>query len=481
MTPNRRALLRAGLGVGAGLTSTGSVIPAAQAETCDRPTVDGDWSCDPAVRRAAATDFGRIVSRTPRAVYRPSSRAEIAGLLRWASEHGLRVVARGQGHSIYGRALAEDGIIVDMNAMSAVGEIQPDRVAVEAGATWGAVLEATLRHGLTPPVLTNYLGLSVGGTIAIGGIGGASSSHGFQTDHVLELDVVTGAGRELTCSASANPDLFDAVRAGLGQCGIVTRATLRLVRAPTHVRRFQLFYPDLAALMADQRRALHERRFDQLQGAVLPDASGGWRYQLEGAVFHDGTIPPGDKGVIEGLSDVRSAAVMQDSTYRDDALSFAKFRQLLVANGQWLHPQPWLLTFLRASNARSVARAILDELTHADIGPFGRITCYPMVTTAVRTPQARLPEEPVVFPFNLIRIPASSDRPSAERMVAHNRVLYERIRHAGGMLYPVSALAMSSGDWRRHFGPAWQPLRDAMQHHDPASVLTPGYELLDRT
>ena len=89
---------------------------------------------------------------------------------------------------------------------------------------------------------------------------------------------------ELTCSASINPDLFDAVRAGLGQCGIITRATLRLRRAPERVRRFQLFYPDLAVLTADQRRVLDEQRFDQLQGAILPDGRGGWRYQLEAAV-----------------------------------------------------------------------------------------------------------------------------------------------------------------------------------------------------
>ena len=68
---------------------------------------------------------------------------------------------------------------------------------VGAGATWRAVLGATLARGLTPPVLTNYLGLSVGGTLAVGGIGGTSSRYGMQTDNVLALDVVTGDGREL--------------------------------------------------------------------------------------------------------------------------------------------------------------------------------------------------------------------------------------------------------------------------------------------
>jgi cytokinin dehydrogenase len=85
--------------------------------------------------------------------------------------------------------------------------------------------------------------LHVGGTLAVGGIGGTTSRHGMQTDNVLALNVMTGDGRELTCSARANSDLFDAVRAGLGQCGVITQAMLRLMRAPERVRRYHLFYP----------------------------------------------------------------------------------------------------------------------------------------------------------------------------------------------------------------------------------------------
>jgi cytokinin dehydrogenase len=130
--------------------------------------------------------------------------------------------------------------VLYMTAMSTIRQVQSERIVVDAGATWRAVLEVTLAHGLTPPVLTNYLDLSIGGTLAVGGIGGTTFRHGMQTDNVLELNVVTGDGRELTCSARASADLFDAVRAGLGQCGVITQATLRLMRAPERVRRYHL-------------------------------------------------------------------------------------------------------------------------------------------------------------------------------------------------------------------------------------------------
>src|SRR5262245_9685716 len=342
MTPTRRMLLRTGFGVtAASAFRTNSVTTPARADLSDRPPVTGEFSREANVRAAAADDFGHILSKQPGAVLKPASSADISSLMHWASKEELKVVARGQGHSTYGRALTDGGIVIDMSTISVIRQILPDRIVVDAGATWKSVLDATLAQGLTPPVLTNYLGLSVGGTIAVGGIGGTSSRYGMQTDHVFSLDIVTGSGEELTCSATSHPDLFDAARAGLAQCGIITRATLRLLRAPQRVRRFQLFYPDLASLTADLRQALAEDRFDQLQGALLPDGASGWRYQLEGAVFYDRDGGFGDKALLASLSDDRAAAVVTDLTYHDDAYAFAKLAKALKSAGQWFNPQPW--------------------------------------------------------------------------------------------------------------------------------------------
>ena len=292
MSSDRRMFLSAGLGVTAALACGADDIGASGRIVRLFPAMSAlTRRFAPQRRMTSAASF-----TGNRAAYsEPASSADIASLMRWAKGQGVKVAARGQGHSIYGRAQVSDGIVVDMSAMSAIRDIQQDRVVVDAGATWRDLLDATLARGLTPPVLTNYLGLSIGGTIAVGGIGAASSRHGMQTDNVIALDVVTGEGHEVSCSSAENPDLFNAVRAGLGQCGIVTRATLRLVRAPERIRRFQLFYRDLPSLAADQRRVLTEGRFDQLQGAVLPDASGSWRYQLDGAVSYGSGSAPDDK------------------------------------------------------------------------------------------------------------------------------------------------------------------------------------------
>jgi len=473
---NRRTLLRAGVGLTAALASgTNKATTPTVDCLCELPSVEAGLYCEKDACAAAASDFGDIIHAMPRAVLTPASSADIAAAVRSASKQKLQVAARGQGHSTYGRCMVADGVVVDMRPLNTIGEIHSGRVVVGAGATWKSVLEATLVQGLTPPVLTNYLNLSVGGTLAVGGIGGTSSRFGMQTDQVLELDAVTGDGRELKCSRDSNPNLFDAVRGGLAQCGIVTRATLALTRAPDRVRRYQLFYPDLVSLAADQRNVLAVDRFDQLQGAVIPDGKGGWRYQFEGAVHYRSDSVPDDLTVLADLSDNRAAAIITDLTYRDDALAFEKLEAMLRSKGHWSSSQPWLFTFLAGSNAERVAAELMQGLTGEDLGAFGRITFYPMQTNAFRSPLVRLPDDSVAFSFNVVRIAAGKEK--VGQMIAQNRTLYERIHKAGGVQYPVSALPMSSGDWKAHFASRWPMFTEARRRYDPGNVLTPGYEM----
>ena len=133
--------------------------------------------------------------------------------------------------------------------------------------------------------------------------------------------------------------------------------------------------------------------------------------------------------------------------------------------------------FLRGSNAEQVAGEILARLTPRDIGPFGRITFYPLFTSAFRTPLVRLPDEGVVFPFNVIRIPASNDAATPSSWSRRTALLYDLIRKAGGVQYPVSALPMSADDWKDHFGSAGRGFEEAKRRYDPGNLLTPGYNV----
>ena len=133
-----------------------------------------------------------------------------------------------------------------------------DQSALDAGpgALWGDVAREALGHGLIPPVMPDAMMLTVGGTLSVGGIGETSFRFGAQVDHVVDLDVVTGAGQLITCSDEKDLELFNMVLAGLGQCGIIVRARLRLVEAPKMVAMRTITYNDLDVFLADQARLI---------------------------------------------------------------------------------------------------------------------------------------------------------------------------------------------------------------------------------
>ncbi|MBM7789856.1 FAD-binding protein [Tenggerimyces flavus] len=418
----------------------------------------GSVLTSPSALALAADDFGHVVRSVPAVVARPALVSDVAVAVRWAAARGWQVAARGLGHSVYGRSQVAGGVVVDLAELSSVSVVGADRVVVEAGASWRSVVAAALSTGLTPPVLPNFLDLSVGGTLSVGGVGGATHRYGFQTDNVLSLEVVTGSGSVVTCSPTVNPALFDAVRGGLGQFGIIVRAELTLVPAPSSVRLYTLPYPSLAALASAQLRLLERGGVDHLQGSVLVGDSR--QYVLE-------------VGVFDGAAELDASAQVDELPYAAYVHGFDRFTELLRSTGEWSLAHPWFLTFLPSSTAVEVASSIVHSLQASDLGAHGRVLFYPVPTAALRTPLLRVPSEPVAFVFNLIRF-------GPESLVAQNARFYKQVREAGGVLYPVSALPWSPADWREHFGVLWPGIVQDKERFDPAHLLTPGYELFAR-
>src|SRR6478672_5049360 len=298
------------------------------------PPLDGELRFDKVTRNGRADDFGHIVHHMPEGVLLPGSADDVATTIQWTAQRGCKFAPQGQRHSTFGRSQVPSGIVADMSTLRHIGAVESDRVVVEAGAKWSDVLRATLAQGKTPPVLTEYLELSVGGTLIVGGVGGTTSAFGVQSDTVIDMEVVTGEGKKVTCSASNTADLFDAVRAGLGQAGVITKATLKLVAAPESVRRYLLVYPDLATMLRDERLLSADNRFDSVQGAIVAAPGGGLAFRLDATKNFSGD-PPDDSALLAGLSD--DPAQRQPTTigYFDYLNRFAAFEAMLRVNGQW--------------------------------------------------------------------------------------------------------------------------------------------------
>ncbi|MGH3759216.1 FAD-binding protein [Actinophytocola sp.] len=483
MDANRRAVLIAGLAATA--AAAGATVAAtkgasaAQTKDVPPPPLDGELKFDRATRDAAGEDFGHLIRRTPEAVLVPGSDDDVAATIKWAAQRHRKFAPQGQSHSVFGRSEAEDGVVGDITALSSVGNVQNDRIVVGGGAKWSEILAVTLAAGKTPPVLLDYIELSVGGTIVVGGVGGTTSEYGVVADNVIEMKVVTGEGQKLTCSASQNSDLFDAVRAGLGQVGVITEATLKLVAAPESVRRYLLVYPDLATMVADARllSTSEDDRFDAVQGAVIPSPSGGFVFRLDLAKYFTGTAPD-DGALLAGLSDNPDARQISTLAYFDYVNRLAALENLLRSNGQWFFPHPWITTFVGDSDVQSVVSGELDRLNPpVDLGQFGQVVLSPIKRGAIESPLLRMPSDSLCYAFNYVRVPTTDDTSNASRLVEANKAMYQRVKNAGGTLYPVSAFPLNKNEWRQHFGSAFGRLDDAKRKFDPGHVLTPGYEI----
>lgn len=172
-----------------------------------RLTVEGKLSVDQNDVETASGDFGGLKRSEPWAVLHPSSDQDVARLVKAAYEsaNGFSVSARGHGHSINGQAATNNGVVVQMSSHSGEegGEIRRRTAAriseelmyvdVWGGELWIDVLKSTLVYGLAPKSWTDYLYLSVGGTLSNAGISGQAFNHGPQISNVHELDVVTGS------------------------------------------------------------------------------------------------------------------------------------------------------------------------------------------------------------------------------------------------------------------------------------------------
>jgi hypothetical protein len=381
----------------------------------------------------AADDWGHLVHLRPRAVARPSTVDELVAAADHADAQRLPYVVRGQGHSATGGSQVADGLVIDTGGLRAVHDVDHDRITVDAGARWSDVLGATLPLGRTPPALTDYLELSVGGTLSVGGIGGAAHRHGLQTDNVLALDVRTPDGQVRSCSGTEDPALFDAVRGGHGRHGIILRATLRLVPAPERVSRRLLRYGDLSDFLADQRRLIAGREFDYLEGMAKPTEDGsGWEYVLDVASYYTWTPPSFAE---HGLRHRTEECL--DQEYFEFLNAMAPHEALLRESGAWYQPHPWLNAILPDSAADEVIAETMRTLDPADLGvpDGGLVLLYPFHTDTIRTPQRRLPDAPVAFLFALLRTAPADDPAALRRMLDGNDVLRRRALDAGGFIY----------------------------------------------
>src|SRR3712207_1480717 len=120
--------------------------------------------------------------------------------------------------------------------------------------TYENLVAATLPHGLMPLVVPQLKTITLGGAVTGLSIESTSFRNGTPHESVLEMDVLTGDGRVVTCSRTEEPELFAGFPNSYGTLGYALRLRIELepVRPYVHLRHVRAGgTAGAAALMAD--------------------------------------------------------------------------------------------------------------------------------------------------------------------------------------------------------------------------------------
>lgn len=430
------------------------------------------------------TNFGRIFHWDPIAVVLPACTQDVAEIIQFARGEGIRVSTRGAAHSQSQVAISEGGILIDMKSMGAIGPVAADgsSIEVEGGAIWRDVMLQAWERQVVPPVLTNNLSVTVGGTLSSAGVGVASFRYGTQADHALELEIVTGAGEIARCTRKKNAELYWAVLAGLGQCGIITKVRLELRPAKSMVRTYYLMYDDLDLFLDDSRKLIDAGRFDHMESWCSPSPQGfrtgpqgrrpfaRWFFPLHLSIEFESGKKPDDKKLLSGLK-------FHEHLHTEDLPTPSFFRRLeplfdlWKRGGTWGHAHPWMETILPMDSAAAYIRETIRDLPPQVIVG-GHILLWVSSGTVSKVPLFMRPDSPQVVGFGIL--PAVPHR-WFESLRPRLQIASELSMEYGGKRYLSGFVQFDTETWKRHYGKKWGEFRRLKGKFDPQGILNRGY------
>jgi hypothetical protein len=175
----------------------------------------------------AVSTWNAGVQLRPAVVLAARTAADVALAVGWAAERGMPVGAHATGHGAV--ACPGDALLISTSGLDTAEVDAVGRIATAgAGTRLAALTAAAAKAGLA--TLQGSSGsVSVAGFVSGGGLAVLSRTYGLAADHVRSIDVVTADGVLRTVDAGHDPDLFWALRGGMGNFGIITALRLSLL------------------------------------------------------------------------------------------------------------------------------------------------------------------------------------------------------------------------------------------------------------
>jgi FAD/FMN-containing dehydrogenase len=162
-----------------------------------------------------------------------------------------------------------------VRAFSEVLHIDVARGTVDAEGmvTYEALTGECLAHGVMPAVVPQLKTITLGGALAGVGIESSSHRYGLVHDTVLEIDVLLGDGRVVTCTPhNEHADLFFGFPNSYGTLGYALRVRAKVVPVKPYVRLEHLAFDDASAFFRELGVRLRSGEADFVDGTIFSNS-----------------------------------------------------------------------------------------------------------------------------------------------------------------------------------------------------------------
>ena len=199
---------------------------------------------EPNLLKPYETDGLTAYRQVPLAVALPDTTEQVAAVMRFCHQNGVRVVPRGAGTSLSGGALPlADAVVIGMMRMNNILDIDyADRCAtVQAGVTNIGITNAVAARGFFyAPDPSSQLACMIGGNVNMNSGGAHCLKYGVTTNNLLGLKIVTVDGDIIDIGGqyldAAGYDWLGLLTGSEGQLALITEVTVRILRAPEGAR-----------------------------------------------------------------------------------------------------------------------------------------------------------------------------------------------------------------------------------------------------
>ena len=205
--------------------------------------------------RVYESDGLTAYQQVPLIVVLPENTGQVAAVMRYCHDNGVKVVPRGAGTSLSGGALPlADGIILGLGKFNRILEIDYDNrcAVVQPGVTNLAITGAVSDHGFYyAPDPSSQIACTIGGNVAENAGGVHCLKYGLTTNNVLGVEMVLMNGEVVRFGGkglnSDGYDLLGVITGSEGLLGVITEVTVRILRSPETARALLIGFPAAAA------------------------------------------------------------------------------------------------------------------------------------------------------------------------------------------------------------------------------------------